>query len=345
MRAITIGRHRIGHGERCFVIAEIGCNFTSVDEGRALIDAAREAGADAVKIQTFEPETIASDRAMFDMPNTGVVKQRDVFSRYVIDDAAHARLFEHARTSDILLFSTPSHPRDLERLERLDNPVYKIGSDDAWNLPFLETTARLAKPIILSTGMSTMTEVREAVDAVLAGGNDDLVLLHCLSDYPAAPGDVNLLVIDAFRREFPAIPIGYSDHTHGCTIPWAAVARGACVIEKHFTLDKTADGPDHAMSADPEELARLVHGVREIESALGYGHKRPTAGEIRNRPNNRKSVVATRDIGAGEVISRDAIDVKRPGDGIAPKYFEQVVGRRATRPIAADETLRWDLLG
>lgn len=343
-KTVRIGDRKVGPGEPVFVIAEIGCNFSTFEEAAPMIEAAVEAGADAVKIQTFEPETVATANAVFDMENTGRVSQREIFSRYSIDDATHARIYDFAAERGVLLFTTPTHVRDLDRLEQWEQPAYKIGSDDSWNIPFLQETARRGRPVILSTGMATMTEVEESVEAVLGTGNRELILLQCLSDYPASSDDVNLKVMDTFRERFPDVPIGYSDHTIGPLISWAAVARGACVIEKHFTLDKKADGPDHALSADPSELDELVRGIRQIERALGDGIKAPTVGEKRNIPNNRKSVVTIAPIAAGELITPEMIDVKRPGDGIPPKFLDEIVGRRVADGVAAEVSLKWDML-
>lgn len=336
----------VGPGHSSYIIAEIGGNFSSFAEGKALIDAAVEAGADAVKIQTYKAHTVSSRKAMFSaegMEFTGDASQFDMFVQYQIDDDVQRNIFTYARERGVVLFSTPGHRSDVDVLEALGNCIYKIGSDDAVNLPLLREVARLQKPILLSTGMSTMREVAMAVDAVLAEGNDQLILLHCVTNYPAEPASANLLAMVAMQREF-GLPTGYSDHVLGSEICLAAATLGACVLEKHFTLDKTADGPDHALSSTPDEWRALVDGVRRVEEALGDGVKRPARSERTTRINNRKSMVCIRDIKAGDVIMADAVDIKRPGYGIAPWHWEAVVGKTARRDIPNDEVLTWDMI-
>lgn len=341
-RTVNIAGRPVGHAHPVFIIAEIGCNFRTFEEAVPMMEAAMDCGADAVKIQSFEPETVATANAVFDMANTGRVPQREIFARYSIDDDTHERLYDFAERNGILLFTTPTHLRDLERLEQRPQPAYKIGSDDCWNLPFLDAVARRGRPVILSTGMSDMEQIRESVETILSAGNQDLVLLHCLSDYPADPRHVNLRVIETFRASFPELPVGYSDHVLGPLAAYAAVALGACVVEKHFTLSKDLDGPDHKLSADPAELREMVRNIRLLEQALGDGVRRPSPGELRNIPNNRKSVVAVADIPEGGIITRDHVDVKRPGDGIPPKFLDAVVGRRAACHIPKEASLTWE---
>lgn len=337
----------IGPGRPVYAIAEIGGNFATAAEGKALIDAARTAGADAVKIQTYRAATVSSRKARFaaeGMEFTGDASQYEMFVKYQIDDAVQQEVYEYAVAQGVPIFSTPGHQSDVDQLEELGNAVYKIGSDDASNLPLLRYVARLGKPILLSTGMCTMEETRRAVDAVLGEGNAELVLLHCVTNYPAAPASVNLRAMVALRHEF-GLPTGYSDHVLGNEVCLAAVALGACVIEKHFTLDKEADGPDHALSSTPDEFRALVDGVRAVEAALGDGIKRPAASEATTRRNNRKSVVALRAIKAGERVGADAIDIKRPGYGIESRHWEAVVGKVALCDIPAEEILTWEMLG
>ncbi|MCK5023364.1 MAG: N-acetylneuraminate synthase family protein, partial [Candidatus Aenigmarchaeota archaeon] len=221
--------------------------------------------------------------------------------------------------------------------------AHKIGSDDVCNIPFLKYVAETDLPIILSTGMSTLKEVRDAVDIILGCGNDQLILLHCVTNYPTYPESVNLKAIETLRNEF-GLPVGYSDHTIGTHIPIAAAAMGACVIEKHFTLDKNAEGPDHMLSADPLEMKHIVEGIRTIEKARGDGVKRPAKSEMITRKNNRKSIVAVTDIPKGTVITKDMIDIKRPGYGVPPKFIELIVGRTAVKDIEAEDVITWELV-
>lgn len=341
MRSVRIGRFTLGGGHPIHITAEIGGNFTDFAGARRLIDLAVGAGADSVKLQTFQAETIASRTATYDMPNVGQANQFDLFRKYEVDFALHKEIWDYCRERDIFVFSTPSHMRDVELLERLDCAVFKIGSDDAWNLPFLKEVARIGKPIILSTGMSTMNELRESVATILGEGNADLVLLHCVTNYPADSGDSNLTCIPEMKREF-GLPVGWSDHTLSSHACFAAAALGAAMLEKHFTYDKGAEGPDHMLSASPEDLRALVEGVRIIEQALGDGVKRPARGEQTTRRNNRKGLVSTREIPAGAVITGDMVAIKRPGHGIPPKYIDEVIGRVARTAIAAEAAIPWD---
>lgn len=328
--------------DRCYIIAEIGGNFTTFEEAKRLIDAAVDCGVDAVKLQTYRADTISSKEAIFDMENTGVVSQHELFKKYEVDKALHNETFEYAQSLELDWFSTPSHETDVELLEALNVGAHKIGSDDAVNLPFLRSVARTGKPLLLSTGMSTMSEVRESVDAILAEGNRQLILMHAITSYPTHPENVNLGAMEAMIKEFPGIDVGYSDHTLSPVACLCAVAMGARVIEKHFTYDKNADGPDHMLSADPAEMKWLVKAVRSFEIMKGSGLKCPADSEMITRKNNRKSIVVTRDMKAGERIGREDIAIKRPGYGIQPKFFEQVISRSLLSDKIEDGVLNWD---
>lgn len=343
MKKVSIGNITIGYEEPTFIIAEIGGNFTTFEEAKLLIDAAIAVGANAVKLQTYKAKTITSKKAIFDMENTGVASQYELFEKYEIDYNLHKSIFDYAVKEEILIFSTPSYYDNVDMLTELGVPAHKIGSDDLCNLPFLKYIAETDLPIILSTGMSTLNEVRDAVDTILGCGNDQLILLHCVTNYPTHPESVNLKAIETLRNEF-GLPVGYSDHTIGTHIPIAAAAMGACVIEKHFTLDKNAEGPDHMLSADPFEMKHVVDGIRTIEKAMGDGVKRPAKSEMITRKNNRKSIVAVADIPKGVVITRDMIDIKRPGYGIPPKYIELIVGRTVVKHIEAEEVIIWNVI-
>lgn len=326
----------------CYIIAEIGGNFTTFDQARDLIDAAASCGVDAVKLQTYRAETIASRTAVFDMENTGIASQFDLFRKYEIDAKLHREVFDYAESRDLDWFSTPSHATDVDLLEACGAGAHKIGSDDAANLPFLRYVARTGKPMLLSTGMCTLQEVREAVDAILAEGNEQLTILHAITSYPTHPDNVNLAAIQTLMREFPQLGVGYSDHTLTPVASLCAVAMGACMIERHFTLDKNADGPDHQLSADPVEMKWLVDAIRSFEVMRGSGVKRPADSEATTRLNNRKSIVLERDVAAGQRLTLADLAVKRPGSGIAPKYLDQVVGRTLAVAMTPDAVLRWE---
>lgn len=328
--------------DRCYIIAEIGGNFVTFDEARRLIDAAAESGADAVKLQTYRAETVASRAAVFDMENTGVTSQYELFQKYQIDAQLHREIFTYAESRSVDWFSTPSHTTDVDFLEQCGVGAHKIGSDDAANLPFLRYVARTGKPIILSTGMCTLEEVHEAVGAIVGEGNERLIILHAITSYPTHPENVNLKAIPTLIREFPKFDIGYSDHTLTPVASLCAVAMGARVIERHFTLDKQAEGPDHRLSTDPAEMRWLVDAIRSFEVMRGSGIKVPAESEVTTRINNRKSLVLDRDVAAGHQLSAADIAIKRPGTGIAPKHLDQIIGRTLVRPMTSDAVLQWD---
>lgn len=326
---------------KCYIVAEIGGNFTDLDTAKLLIDQAAECGVDAVKLQTYRANTIASRNTMFDMENTGIVSQVEYFKKFEIDEEMHREVFSYAREKGLDIFSTPSHITDVELLEKFNPDVHKIGADDLTNLPFLKQVARTGRPIMLSTGMGTIEEVKEAVGAIVEEGNRDIIIMHVVSLYPTAPEFVNLEAIKTLQREFPQYVIGYSDHTLGVDSCIFAAVMGAKVIEKHFTYDKKADGPDHMLSATKEEMKELVDKVRLFETMQGDGIKGPEGAEIKNRRNNRKSVILAKDVKCGEILTEDKLAVKRPGTGIKPKYFEMVVGKKAARDMEEDTVLQW----
>jgi len=324
---------------KCYIIAEVGGNFCTLDEGKLLVDAALETGVDAIKFQTYKADTVASRLAVFDMENTGKVSQYEIFKKYELSDEIHQDIVEYAKNKKIDWFSTPSHESDVGFLERMDVPAYKIGSDDAANLPFLRYVAKMNKPIFLSTGMCTMQEVSNAVKVIHEEGNNELILLHAITAYPTHPDDVNLLSMLAMQREFAQVPVGYSDHTIGTTACICAAAMGAKVIEKHFTYDKNAEGPDHMLSADMPEMQKIVDEIRLFERMRGDGIKQPSKAESTTRVNNRKSIVAVRFIEKGEVITKELLAVKRPGSGIPPDKLDEISGWFASKDIEADQVL------
>lgn len=330
---------------RCYIIAEIGGNFTTFEEAKVLIDAAVSCGVDAVKLQTYRAHTVASKNALFDMENTGVTSQFDLFKKYEIDKKLHEMVFTYAEEKSLDWFSTPSHASDVDLLEALNVGAHKIGSDDAVNHPFLRYVAKTGKPIILSTGMCTIEEVRESVNVILEEGNSKIFLLHAITSYPTHPKDVNLLAMQTLAREFKNIPIGYSDHTLDPIASLCAVAMGAKIIERHFTYDKNASGPDHLLSADPEEMSWLVGAIRSYELMRGSGIKMPAESERITRVNNRKSIVLSKDVNSGESVSNESLVVKRPGTGIPPKYLGQLLGRTFNKNLKEDHVLTWEDLG
>ena len=328
--------------DRCYIVAEIGGNFTTFEQAKELIDQAVLCKVDAVKLQTYRADTIASKKAIFDMENTGVVSQHALFQKYEVDEGLHCEVFAYASEKGLDWFSTPSHESDVDMLEHLNVGVHKIGSDDAVNLPFLRYVARTGKPIILSTGMCTLEEVRESVNAIFKEGNDKLILLHAITSYPTHPQNVNLAAMQTMMKAFPKLDIGYSDHTLSPVACLCAAAMGARVLERHFTCDKEADGPDHRLSADPQEMKWLVEAVRAFEVMRGSGIKSPAESEKTTRINNRKSVVLASAVKSGECLTLKHLAIKRPGYGIAPKDQEKIIGRSVARAMDTDEVISWD---
>ena len=328
----------------CYVIAEIGGNFINFDQAKLLIDEAQYCGVDAVKLQSYRAETVASKNAFFQMENTGNISQFDYFKQYEVDENLHRQVFEYAKSRGLDWFSTPSHESDVDMLEECGVGAYKVGSDDAVNLPFLRYIARLGKPIFLSTGMCTLDEVRNSVDAILGEGNTSLILLHAITSYPTHPKSVNLKAIQTLIQEFPTLDVGYSDHTLSPVACLCAVAMGARVIERHFTYDKNAEGPDHMLSADPTEMKWLVDAVRNFEIMKGNGVKEPADSEKITRINNRKSIVLNCSMNAGQKITLSNLSIKRPGFGIEPKYLEEIIGRSINRDLLEDTVLSWEYI-
>jgi sialic acid synthase SpsE len=269
--------------------------------------------------------------------------QYEMLRRLELSEEAHVALLDYCRAQGITFLSTPFDEGSADFLAALDVPALKIPSGEITNLPLLAHLARKGKPLILSTGMSTLGEVETALDAIRAAGNRDVIVLHCVSSYPASAGDVNLLAMRTLELAF-GLPVGYSDHTMGAEVAFAAIALGACVLEKHFTLDRSAPGPDQQASLLPQELVELVRGVRSVESALGTGIKTPAGSEWETRSVARKSLVAEVDIEPGTVITALMVGTKRPGTGIPPAMLAGVIGRTARANIPSGTLLGWEML-
>ncbi|MBF0386258.1 MAG: N-acetylneuraminate synthase [Candidatus Omnitrophica bacterium] len=336
---------RIKRGPGVFIIGEAGVNHNG-DLGMAcrLIDAAAAAGCDAVKFQTFKTERVISTRApkaRYQKEATGIGEsQFEMVKRLELDAAAHRKLLIHCRKRGILFLSTPFDEESADMLQELGVPLFKIPSGEITNMPLLRHISLKLRPVILSTGMSTLVEVESAVKVLRKAGCVRLVLLHCVTSYPCPIEQVNLRAMTTLARAFKC-PVGYSDHTLGLDASLAAVAMGARVIEKHFTMDIGLPGPDHQASLPPEGLAELVERVRALERAMGDGIKRAATCEVENIMIARKSVVAARDIAVGEKIALGDVVIKRPGTGIAPGDIRKVVGRTMSRALGRDEVITW----
>lgn len=332
-----------------FIIAEAGVNHNgSLDLALQLVDIAANAGADAVKFQTFSADKLTrrgAEKAVYQQKATGAGDQYDMLKALEMSTEMHERILDRCHERGIEFMSTAFDEDSFDYLVSLGIKRVKVPSGEITNHPFLRHVASSGLPMILSTGMATLDEVREAAEVVREidptrklGGS--LIVLHCTSNYPAAPAEVNLLAMQTIGCEL-GVQVGYSDHTLGITISIAAVAMGAEVIEKHFTLDKALPGPDHGASLDPWELRAMVEAIRTVETARGNGVKAPTTSELPVRALVRRSVTTRHDIVAGAVISAADITLLRPGGGIQPAEMGSVPGRRAGRDIAAGETLQW----
>lgn len=348
VKIMRLDSRTIGAGEPCFIIAEAGVNHNgSPDTALQMIDAACEAGADAVKFQTFSADRLVSPstpKAEYQKRTSGADEtQYEMLRRLELSEETHYRLLERCRERGIAFISTPFDDLSADFLDSLGVPAFKIPSGEVPNIKFLEHIARKGRPVILSTGMATLGEVETAVSAVRDAGNPPLALLHCVSNYPAAPEDVNLRAMKTLSDTF-GLPVGFSDHTMGIEVALAAAALGACIIEKHFTLDKTLPGPDHPASLEPDGLAAMVRGIRTVESAMGSGTKTPAAAERESADAFRKSVAAAEAIPAGKVITEKMLSIMRPGTGLSPSQLPLVVGRTARVPIPAGELIDWGML-
>lgn len=340
MRPFKIGDKRIGPGYPCFVIAEAGVNHNGSQElAEKLVDAAVEAGADAVKFQTFKAEKLisaAAPKADYQKETTGAAeRQLEMVRRLEMPSEMTRAVAQYSASRGILFLSTGFDEQCVDLLDEIGVLAFKIGSGDLTNIPLLEFIARKNKPVILSTGMSYLEEVQTAFQALREAGCQELALLHCVSSYPANPEDANLTVLKTLRDTFD-VPVGFSDHSLRNEIAIAAVALEANIIEKHLTLDTSLPGPDHRVSLTPEAFRGLVQSIRLVEAARGDGIKKPQPGEENVREVARRSIVAASTIPSGTTISREMLAFKRPGTGISPAQWKSVVGKRTVREIPFD---------
>ena len=347
-KQLNLGDRLVGPGRPVFVIAEAGVNHNGeLSKAFELIDVAARAGADAVKFQTFIAEkTISAHaaKAEYQKLSTGAEEsQLEMVRRLEISFDDFRKLKTHCDERGITFLSTPFDFESVDFLHSLGVPAFKISSGDLTNHPLLRRVAAKGAPVIVSTGMGDLAEVEEAISVIRAEGNDQIVLLQCVTNYPADPSDVNLRAMQTMAKTFD-VPVGYSDHTLGIEVALAATALGACVIEKHFTLDRTLPGPDHQASMEPHELEALVVGIRKVEAALGSGLKTAAASEMGNASVARRSLVAARDIKAGELLTLEMIDLKRPGTGLPPKMLDEVVGKTARVDLKAGTLLELEML-
>ena len=349
MSGFAVGPHRIGPGEPCFFIAEAGVNHDgNLDQARAFIDVAAQAGADAVKFQTFDPALLASQQAPLAAYQrthcNPPASQRQMLERLSLPRPAYRELLAHAQRRSLLFLSSPFDEGSADFLAELDLPAFKIPSGEITNHPFLVHLARLGRPLLLSTGMCTLGEVAAALTVIREAGDPPVALFHCVSSYPCPADRANLRAMETLRATFGR-PTGWSDHTLGQEVALAAVALGANLLEKHFTLDRALPGPDHAASLEPTELAALVRGIRAVESALGDGRKVPDPCERDTAQVARKSLFWKTSLPAGALAGPEDFVALRPGTGVSPAELARLAGRRLRCPVVAGGPVELEHLG
>lgn len=349
MKTVRIGEAQIGPDQPPYIIAEIGSNHNGdMDLCRRLIDAAADAGAHAVKFQSWTDTSLIA-KEEYDRNTSYSDKKRhfgslrDMVSAYQLTAEQHLEAHAYCRTKGVAFCSTPFSGEEADLLDRLDVPFFKIASMDIVNLPLLRYVARKKRPVIISTGMATLAEIEQSIETVRAEGNDQIVILHCVSIYPPEYSMIHLRNVVSLQQIFE-VPVGFSDHTLGTAIPLAAIALGACVIEKHFTLDQDMPGWDHAISANPAELRTIVQEGKNIFTALGGGRRVVTEAEFEKRKKFRRSLVASRPLPKGHELVADDLGAKRPGTGISPDEITYVLGRKISQDLEADQVIRWDHL-
>ena len=332
---------------KVFIIAEAGVNHNgSIELAKKLIDVAIEAGADAVKFQTFKADKLVSKRAQkadYQKQIASVDEtQYEMLKRLELDENAHRVLISYCKDKEIMFLSTPFDHDSIDLLNSFDMPIFKIPSGEITNLPYLRHVGSLGKEVILSTGMADLGEIEDALDILMLSGllKEKITVLHATTEYPCPFDEVNLNAMQTIRGAF-GVEVGYSDHTEGIEISIAAVAMGASVIEKHFTLDRRMEGPDHKASIEPQELKEMVLGIRKVVIAMGDGLKRPTQSEVKNKAVSRKSIVASRQIKVGDEFTAQNITTKRPGKGISAMRWDEVVGKYARKNYLVDELIEF----
>ncbi len=342
-KEIRIASHVIGKNNPAFIVAEVGVNHNG-DLGLAkqLVDTAKSVGASAVKFQVFNAKDLVTENAPLASYQKKVVLGRSHFEllrKLQLSRTDFEFLFDYCHKKKIIFLATPFDSGSADFLQQLGVHAFKISSGDLTNLPLLRQVANFKKPIILSTGMSTLKEVGDAVENIYSAKNRRLILLHCTSNYPTEYRNVNLRAMCSLRKKF-SVSVGYSDHTRGIEVSVAAVAMGACVVERHLTLDRSLPGPDHAASLDPLEFERLVRAIRNIESAMGNGIKKPCRSETEVKNVARKSIVASQNIAKGTVLSEKILAFKRPGTGLSPSLLRNILGKRTKRKLKKDTLVR-----
>ena len=347
MQKINLGARTIGPGEAVFIIAEAGVNHNgSLKTALQLCDVAKDAGADAVKFQLFNAEeqvSQAATTASYQQSQTGEDSMLAMARSYDLPWEEHRKISQHCAEIGILYMSSCFDYKAVDFLLELGGNAIKVGSGEITNYPLLAYMSNTGKPILLSTGMSTLDDVVAAIEHIRANGTSPIAVFQCTSEYPTEIENVNLRVIQSFQKELD-LPVGFSDHTRDNVAAVAAVAMGACMVEKHFTLDRSTPGPDHHMSLDPQELVNYVKSIRSVERAIGDGIKRPTLTESEVAKVARRSLVSVREIETGELLSDQNVTLKRPALGIDPRLWPSVKGRKVKTKIPADTPITWEQL-
>lgn len=347
MKFIKVNNKIIGYNKPAFIVAEVGFNHNGDPKlAGEMIMAAAKNGADAVKFQTFKAEKLSSKYVnSYGVKDENIGKsQWELYKLFELPLKNYSRLVKLAKKSGIIFFSTPFDEENADFLESLGVPMFKISSGDLTHLPLIKHVAKKKKPIIISTGMGTIEEIKEAISTCHKVGNKQIILLHCTSNYPTEPENTNLNSIITLQKTFPNIPIGFSDHTKDNYAAFAAVTLGACLIEKHFTIDKNLPGVDQHFSMDPPQLADLVKGIRTIEMAKGSFKKGPIKAENTTLRLARRSIIAIVDIPKGTIIKKNMLAIKRPGTGILPRELLKVVRKKAKVNIKTETPLTWKML-
>ena len=349
MKVVKLGKIEVGQDCPPYIIAEIGSNHNGdMNLCRQLIDAAATAGADAVKFQSWTDKSLIAKEEYENNTSYSDKKRhfgslQEMVTAYQLTSEQHVEAREYCLKRGAAFCSTPFSKSEADLLEKLEVPFFKIASMDIVNLPLLSYVAGKGRPVVISTGMATMGEIERAVEIVCKEGNDQIILLHCIAIYPPEYTSIHLRNIQTLQKSFD-VPVGFSDHSLGTAIPLAAIALGACVIEKHFTLDQKMEGWDHAISANPEQLKAIVEEGRNVFAALGSSRRIVTHAELEKRKKFRRSLVAARGLPKGHVLTISDLDAKRPGTGIAPDELQYVLGRKTTQSIEEDQVIHWEHL-
>lgn len=347
MRRIKIGDRLVGEGEKTFIIAEIGSNFDgSLEQAKKMVDLTVQVGADAVKFQSFLPDKIIAKKGFLERTSFQAKWDKPVYEVYkevMFPRKWHKIIADYSAQKGIIFLSTPYDREAVDLLEEIDVPAYKIGSGDITFLSFIQYIAKKNKPIILSTGASCLGQIEEAVNVIRSIGNNEIILLQCITNYPTPIEQANVKAMRTLKNVF-RVPVGYSDHTVGRIVPLGAVGLGACIIEKHFTFDKTRPGPDHPFAMDVKEFSVMVKDIRLLEKALGSYVKEIYSAERETVILQRRSLYASKDISEGEVITEEMTEALRPAKGLLPKEISKIVGRKARRTIKRGEMIKWEMI-